>query len=128
MNITVDFRNGRRVIGQGTNWQVNAFPQAFKDKLDSADLFGAITVPINDQTKSTYLANLMLHELGHVVLERNPLRQWGGWRDHTREGVMAGPPYGSNVSFDVASQSVLDYDDGTKAEMGAAFGHKWAWI
>ena len=127
MNIEVEWLDSRAFIAQGVDRTIRVCPEGFKKQLQFWNDAGTITVPVNDETKATYLANVMLHETAHVVLDRAWFRQWMGLRDHTSGGLMGGPPWGDNMSFSVASQSILDFDDGTKAELRAALGYKWAW-
>ncbi|MDY0170796.1 MAG: hypothetical protein RBS80_29915 [Thermoguttaceae bacterium] len=126
MTIALDWRDGSRIIAQGLDWTINVYPKGFKSQLGHwMSVRGLHSVP--DQQKATYLANVMLHEVAHVVLDRAWFRQWFGWRDHTSTGLMAGFPFGSNMPFDVASQAIMDYDDSTLFSMQAALGSKWAW-
>ena len=127
INIVVEWRDSDAIIAQGVNGRIGVYPKTFKSHLQCAVERGSTSARIDDKTKATYLANMLLHETAHVVLEQNPLRQWGGYRDHTASGLMGGFPWGDNMTFNVASQSILDYDGGTKAEMRAALGSEWAW-
>jgi hypothetical protein len=115
-------------VAQGIHWKLNVFPKAFEAKLQTGVTNGLITVNVNNQTKSTYLANMMLHETAHVILDRAWFRQWLGIRDHTSTGLMGGLIFGPNMKFNDASQAIWDYDKGTKAEMRAALGYQWAWF
>lgn len=127
MNIPVDWKHGWSggPIATGTNQNFAVFPKNFKEKLDKANDLGRINIPINNQTKSTYLGNMILHELGHIILDRNELRQLWGIRDHTKSGLMGGGLHGENMRFNDAGMSILNYDDGSKSAIRAALGHEW---
>jgi hypothetical protein len=83
---------------------------------------------VNDQRKQMALANILLHETAHVVLDRAWLRQLYGFRDHTSSGVMQGFPFAlKNMPYDDASTKILDYDTSTKGEIKTALGYQWGW-
>jgi hypothetical protein len=122
LNIEVDWSAGRQFIAQGNNNQVRVYPLGFERQLQSATDLGVVGNP-NEQEKSTYIANIILHETTHVVLDlARHILQWDALRDHRSTGLMR-----TRLLFTDASKKVLDFDGYTRAQMRAAMGHRWAW-
>jgi hypothetical protein len=75
INIEVEWSTAKNGIAQGANGRISLRPIAFAESLDSATFLGSATATVDANAKQNYLANVMMHETAHLILDRSQYRQ-----------------------------------------------------